>query len=630
MSANCLICSCDKTIPLGKQDKSVDQLCRAELDKFKSAMPDMVACTQESALFREIKPDIRLVNIRETAGWSDEGHLASAKIEALIEMAKVPLPPVRMHTMESKGVALIYGGEEAMIAARKLSATLDVTVILSDAREITPLISADFPVMKGKIMQAKGVLGSFSFIIDDYALPLPSSRTFMAFGQAQKGITATCDIFIDLSGGTAFFPHYEVREGYLRAAKAQDILFEASGLVGTFDKPIYISYTPEICAHSRSKITGCTKCLDLCPTGAITPAGDHVSIDAGICAGCGACAAACPTGAATYAYPTPETTLKQIRAALLTYKGKNAHILFHDEAGFEKIAMLARFGRGLPAHVIPVLVNEVSSLGYEIFTGAFAYGVAHISLLTNAKHSHDYTETLEIQNGILEGLGYGANLVTLIETDDPDDIRVKLDNTFDHSKQKTASQFLPLGSKRQLLELTMKEVHRTAPEPVDLIALAKGAPFGKIEVDTSTCTLCLACVSACPASALSDNTETPMLRFTESLCVQCGICAKTCPEKAITLTPQIDFVAWSEPRRILNEAEPFNCIKCAKPFGTKAVIDKMQAKLKDHWMFAGANSNRLNSLMQCDSCRIETAANEGFDPYAAKPRPNVITNEDYS
>ena len=63
--------------------------------------------------------------------------------------------------------------------------------------------------------------------------------------------------------------------------------------------------------------------------------------------------------------------------------------------------------------------------------------------------------------------------------------------------------------------------------------------------------------------------------------------------------------------------------------GPKAVIDKMQDKLKDHWMFSGNNTHRLNALLQCDSCRIETAANEGFDPYAAKPRPNVITSEDY-
>ncbi|MFX5705323.1 4Fe-4S binding protein, partial [Acinetobacter baumannii] len=83
----------------------------------------------------------------------------------------------------------------------------------------------------------------------------------------------------------------------------------------------------------------------------------------------------------------------------------------------------------------------------------------------------------------------------------------------------------------------MRELHRAAPAPVDVVALAKGAPFGKADVDPAACTLCLACVSACPTGALSDNPDQPMLRFTENLCVQCGLCAETCPEDAITLKP---------------------------------------------------------------------------------------------
>ena len=61
------------------------------------------------------------------------------------------------------------------------------------------------------------------------------------------------------------------------------------------------------------------------------------------------------------------------------------------------------------------------------------------------------------------------------------------------------------------------------------------------------CTLCHACVTACPTHALSDNPDRAMLRFTESLCVQCGLCQSTCPEKVITLEPRLDFKAWNAP-----------------------------------------------------------------------------------
>ena len=104
--------------------------------------------------------------------------------------------------------------------------------------------------------------------------------------------------------------------------------------------------------HAR-KIVGCHRCLDLCPTSAIVPDGDHVAIDEKICAGCGQCAAACPTGAASYALPPSDALLRKLRALLTVYReagGTSPVLLFHDEAhGGALIDALARHGDGLPA-----------------------------------------------------------------------------------------------------------------------------------------------------------------------------------------------------------------------------------------------------------------------------------------
>jgi len=120
-----------------------------------------------------------------------------------------------------------------------------------------------------------------------------------------------------------------------------------------------------------------------------------------------------------------------------------------------------------------------------------------------------------------------------------------------------------------------------------------------------------------------------MLRFTESLCVQCGLCAATCPENAITLKPQLDFHAWNAPPRVLKEEDPFHCIRCGKPFGTKSSIERVVAKLEEkHWMFAGANAQRINVVKMCEDCRVEAVINESFDPHST-PRPPIMTTEDY-
>ena len=145
---------------------------------------------------------------------------------------------------------------------------------------------------KGKVRNASGHLGAFEVTVDDFAQTVPHPRGALMFGPSRDNTRSSCDIILDLTGGTALFPAADLRDGYLRAdpgdpAAALRAVLKARDLTGTFDKPRYISFTEDLCAHSRSRIVGCHRCLDLCPAGAITPNGDHVAIDAKICAGCG-------------------------------------------------------------------------------------------------------------------------------------------------------------------------------------------------------------------------------------------------------------------------------------------------------------------------------------------------------
>jgi ferredoxin len=655
------LCSCEETMPLHGETvakacrtkvRTADQLCRKELDFFKAVVAQggdvTVACTQEAPLFSEVAEDLghagrlTFANVREQAGWAAEAQRAGPKTAALLAAAAEDMPPIQAVSLTSKGVALIYGrDEEAIQVARRLAETLDVTVLLTRPGEVTPPRETAFPVVKGTITAAQGHLGAFSIDVDDYALASPSSRRTYLWQAPRNGASSTSDIVIDLSGGMPLFPAHELRPGYLRAdprdaAAVERLIGEASGLVGTFDKPRFVTFTADLCAHSRNKITGCTRCLDLCPTGAITPDGDHVAIDPAVCAGCGQCAAACPTGAAAYALPPVDALLRRLRALLTTYAaagGSGAVLLIHDgDHGLPLIDAVARFGAGLPAHVLPLQVNEITQAGPEVFAAAIAYGAAGVAVLGRAKPKHDLlglTRTLDTTRTITQALGFGADVVRLIETDDPDRLAEALAVPFAGTPSPKPSTFLPMGTKRGLLELSFLELHAAAPTPVDRIALDKGAPFGKAEVDLAACTLCLACVSACPTAALSDNPDKPMLCFTESLCVQCGLCEQTCPEDAIALMPQLDFVAWQEPRRIVKEEEPFHCTTCNKAFGTKSTIERIASKLEGHWMFSGANAGRREALFMCEDCRVERVVNEGFDPYAAQPRPRVRTAEDY-
>lgn len=47
----------------------------------------------------------------------------------------------------------------------------------------------------------------------------------------------------------------------------------------------------------RNRCTGCGRCLEVCPTGAIRLADGVATVEASLCRGCQACLEACPTGA---------------------------------------------------------------------------------------------------------------------------------------------------------------------------------------------------------------------------------------------------------------------------------------------------------------------------------------------
>ena len=362
-----------------------NQLCGLDLDRFKEALADgapiTVACTQEAPLFREVaenspQAQLTFVNIRETGGWSKDAAAAGPKAAALIAAAGEDMPPISLVTLESSGVALIYGRDEIAIeAAQRLADRLDITVLLTRPGDVPPRRTNEFPVLKGTIRNARGHLGQFELAIDDYALPLPllaREARVRAFAQRRH-----LDLRSDprsLAAALRCFPRMNCAPvicAPIRATRPPSsarLRMPAGWSAPSTSRALSIS--SRRCARIRAlSITGCTRCLDLCPTGAITPNGNAVAIDANVCAGCGSCASVCPTGAASYALPSADALMRRLRTLLQTYRkagGSDAVVLFHDgEHGEDIIDALARFGEGLPANVLPLRVNEVTQLGPE-------------------------------------------------------------------------------------------------------------------------------------------------------------------------------------------------------------------------------------------------------------------------
>jgi ferredoxin len=306
----------------------------------------------------------------------------------------------------------------------------------------------------------------------------------------------------------------------------------------------------------------------------------------------------CPSGAMSYGYPKVPDVGLRLKTALATYReagGKDACILFHDGSGRNELLSYGRKGKGLPARVIPVEVFHVASVGIDLMLGALAYGASQVCVLSTEHVADGYREALKRQAGyaetIVNALGYPGRHFSLVES--PSELwglepaaTVARPATFNLSAEK-----------RTTLDFALEHLARQEEQTIPLPA---GAPFGALAINKQTCTLCKACIGACPESALIDATETPALRFIERNCVQCGLCVNTCPENAISLVPRLLIGRRAKEAVTLNEAEPFNCVRCGKPFGTRQMVENMLGKLGGHSLFAGGTRR----LQMCGDCRV--------------------------
>lgn len=660
-SPELILCNCSKTMDidaetiadaLGKETTGpvYTNLCTDQQDDLNAIIeradsPVMIACTQFSTLFETLaedlgKPAPTSFDIRHAAGWSEEGKKAAPKMAALAALAENPLPQGRLLSLTSHGRCLIYGGgEKGFALGKQLAETLGVTVMLAPEDEAPAAESISFTLARGRINAASGHFSRFSLTIDQFATALPHSRDEMLFSPAADGVETECDLLIDLTGGTPLFTGWQKRDGYFRAdaddlVKIAEIEAQAQEMLGDFEKPIYINFDENLCAHSRNSINGCSRCIDACPAGAIMAMGDHVSIDPGICGGCGHCAAVCPSGAAQSGFPAADDVINRINLLASTYfkaGGKKPALLVHDGGhGRDVITSLARYSKGLPAQVIPMEWHAAGRFGHDMILGAIASGFERVMVITHPQRI-DEAETLhsqaELAGAMLSGIGINPeNRVVIIDDMDPDAIEQKLWAAAPSGTVKSRD-FMALGAPRAITRLAMDALARAHKTKDEVIPLPEGSPYGRVAIDTENCTICLSCVGACPAGALQDNPDAPQLLFREDACLQCGICVATCPEKVIALEPQFNLADSARATELIIEDEPFHCEECGKAFGTTRSIGAIIEKLSGHAMFT--DTGRLDMLKLCEDCRVSAIFSEDDSVADVGPRRLPRTTDDY-
>ncbi|MBP9641281.1 MAG: 4Fe-4S binding protein [Acidovorax sp.] len=574
-----------------------------------------------------------------------------------------PVPTVTFKS--AGRLLIIGALDAAEQAAALVADVLDVTLFTQGPGNAGGAQARRFPVLGGRITGLAGWLGAFELQwaadnpIDldlctrcnacvaacpenaiglDYQIDLSACQSHRAcvkvcqvagaidFTREAAAHQERFDLVLDLrpADATPTFLQHALPQGYFRwDGREMGTLLRLRELVGEFEKPKFFAYKQKLCAHSRNETVGCNACVDICSAEAIASdkSRQQIKVNPNLCVGCGACTTVCPTGALTYAYPGATDQGLKLKTLLSTYTaagGKDAVLLLHSqERGQALVEELGRaaqlkIAHGVPAHVLPVALWHTASTGVDLWLSAVAFGASQIVVLVTSEEAPQYLDGLEAQmavaQAILNGLGYAGTHLKLLRARNPTDLDAGL-QALSHTRQtvpSVAARFAVAQEKRSTLELALDHLIAQAPLPAaqrpEAIALpAAGAPLGTITVNKDRCTLCLSCVSACPASALQDNPQLPQLRFIEQNCVQCGLCATTCPEGAIALQPRLLLTPGRSQLRVLNEAKPWACVRCSKPFGTVKAIEAMLGKLSGHAMFQG---EALERLKMCSDCRV--------------------------
>lgn len=552
---------------------------------------------------------------------------ARARQQALSAMPPLMAMQEGVISYQSRGHLVILGPEDLIrLVADQIQGVASITLIAMGS------VTSQDDVHLEKAMQAAAHLtpiylpfSSLSGWLGEFHLRLTAPNGD-EINPAEVGAGQKCfDLVLDLNEqpllGAELSP-----PGYFHVGQTGERLVDAieqlSGMVGEFEKPAYIQVNHDICAHADRGNIGCTRCLDVCPADALSTRENalthdpQIEVNVNLCHGAGSCSTACPTGALTLVAPSPQRWLDLLRLCLDSYQqfgGEHPAILLHAEQTEIDLNQL-------PAHLLPVSLEEVGALGAEIWLSLLVHGASYVALVIDEHTPPSLTALLErevsVTGKMLEAMGHPASRISILNMESLDVDLLQLNSLLADWFGLPAGPAFAYEGKRKTLNQALDLLYEQGECDDQTVTLPSGSPYGQVLVNTDACTLCMSCVSICPTGALqSASEEAPVLSFTEGDCVQCGLCQNACPEKAISLEARFAPAAGMRTApRVMKQEEPFHCISCGKAFATQSTIEMITKKLEAHPYFQGEAAKRLK---MCDDCRVRDSYRElAADPTA--------------
>ncbi|MCI6989596.1 MAG: 4Fe-4S dicluster domain-containing protein [Campylobacter sp.] len=350
-----------------------------------------------------------------------------------------------------------------------------------------------------------------------------------------------------------------------------------------------ISYNSDICQYHHRRSEHCAKCVDICPTVAILKDDEKKElvfshID---CVGCGGCVSICPSGALDYT-KMPKDAFWEVAKM---YENKIPLIT-------PRIMDLDDCDVSLPKNVLPFAIEGEKFLSQTHLLTLLEESGANIIFYSDLI-SAGVKESIDLINQIYN-LKFGVDAILVAKDEIELRIALKTAKLIHESKFSLANQ--ANLAKREIFAKRVKFL--VGGDDLGVAKSGEWIRYGKVEINESSCTLCLSCVGACNVGALIADTKDNSIKFNASICTTCGYCEVSCAEKdTIKLTRgELELKPEYFEYQTLAKDELFKCVECGKEFATTKAVQKianfMEPKFKD-------DPYKLKSLYCCSDCKAK-------------------------
>ncbi len=644
------LCNCHQTLPIDLQrldlptpyvqlasDPDTDLPAFATLASREHLDRVLIGCCATPTLFDDTfsaagadAPKVHYVNLKEPCFWvhadAEPAHAkASRLLRAAIQTAAVAAEPA-YQPLRAGGRLLIVTdtprGQRLAERLRDVARPFFVVPAALPSFETTP----SWRVYRGRVLTITGRLGDFQVTIEDVETPDTPHREL----QADQVVIISQD---GTGPGTA-------RTGYHRlAAPDEDEIDQCAGrirdLIGDFLKTVHVSYHPDICAGGKADQEACGLCIPACPYEAISRDGQNhlrMAVDHMACEGCGACVSACPTSALRFTEPSPHELYTRLAALLAPlpgdHDGERQVVLFHcGEQGRRVLEEAGRRPLPYPANVLPLEVPCLRYVSEANMLAAFRLGAAGVGLLGCETCPHGERELLyqkfDFCRLTLDAFDLGTERLRLITADDgTEEAAVTALSHFAETLEAAPVQWdgQRLGhteNRHVITEAIAAFIEQTGQEP-GRRALPASQPLAYAEVQAAGCTLCRACVNACPVHAFKLEEATSSLQFKHLACVACGLCETVCPEQVITLRHEVVFERAALDYQTVVEDDMVSCTQCEKPYINRKALEAIETRVLSLESLLDTFSGQRRTLLRmCPDCRAVVAMLEvekGWEP----------------